>query len=68
MELLTATPCRRWATPANLILQPVVLGYLVLGVVMGLAVGCLPGAGRDRRPLAAVAVHVRHGARFSAWR
>ncbi|MFV0333011.1 MAG: tripartite tricarboxylate transporter permease [Tropicimonas sp.] len=29
----------------NLILQPVVLGYLVLGVVMGLAVGVFPGLG-----------------------
>ena len=28
-----------------LILQPVVLGYLVLGVVMGLAVGVFPGLG-----------------------
>ncbi|MEL7000390.1 MAG: tripartite tricarboxylate transporter permease, partial [Pseudomonadota bacterium] len=29
----------------GLILQPVVLGYLVLGVVMGLAVGVFPGLG-----------------------
>ncbi len=28
-----------------LILQPIVLGYLVLGVVMGLAVGVIPGLG-----------------------
>ncbi|MEO0502686.1 MAG: tripartite tricarboxylate transporter permease, partial [Pseudomonadota bacterium] len=30
---------------AGLILQPVVLGYLVLGVVMGLCVGVFPGLG-----------------------
>ncbi len=29
----------------DLILQPIVLGYLVLGVVMGLAVGVFPGLG-----------------------
>ena len=29
----------------GLILQPIVLGYLVLGVVMGLAVGVFPGLG-----------------------
>ena len=29
----------------SLILQPIVLGYLVLGVVMGLAVGVFPGLG-----------------------
>ena len=29
----------------NLILQPVVLGYLVLGVVMGLCIGVFPGLG-----------------------
>ena len=44
MEFLTA------ALPAlgeavGLILQPVVLGYLVLGVVMGLAIGVFPGLG-----------------------
>ncbi|MDJ0686863.1 MAG: tripartite tricarboxylate transporter permease [Alphaproteobacteria bacterium] len=39
----TALPAlgEAWA----LILQPVVLGYLVLGVVMGLAVGVFPGLG-----------------------
>ena len=39
----TALPAlgQAWA----LILQPVVLGYLVLGVVMGLAVGVFPGLG-----------------------
>ncbi|MFW8635615.1 tripartite tricarboxylate transporter permease [Cribrihabitans pelagius] len=39
----TAMPAlgQAWA----LILQPVVLGYLVLGVVMGLAVGVFPGLG-----------------------
>ncbi|MEX0348187.1 MAG: tripartite tricarboxylate transporter permease [Paracoccaceae bacterium] len=44
MEILaTALPelGNAWA----LILQPVVLGYLVLGVVMGLAVGVFPGLG-----------------------
>ncbi|SET27888.1 tripartite tricarboxylate transporter permease [Paracoccus homiensis] len=44
MELFaTALPAlgEAWA----LILQPVVLGYLVLGVVMGLAVGVFPGLG-----------------------
>jgi len=30
---------------AGLILQPLVLGYLVLGVVMGLAIGVFPGLG-----------------------
>lgn len=30
---------------ATLILQPMVLGYLVLGVVMGLAIGVFPGLG-----------------------
>ena len=41
--LATALPALgdAWA----LILQPVVLGYLVLGVVMGLAVGVFPGLG-----------------------
>ena len=39
----TALPAlgEAWA----LILQPMVLGYLVLGVVMGLAVGVFPGLG-----------------------
>lgn len=39
----TALPAlgEAWA----LILQPIVLGYLVLGVVMGLAVGVFPGLG-----------------------
>mgnify|MGYP000491974054 FL=1 len=44
MEIFaTALPAlgEAWA----LILQPVVLGYLVLGVVMGLAVGVFPGLG-----------------------
>ncbi|MSU90247.1 tricarboxylate transporter [Rhodobacteraceae bacterium 2CG4] len=44
MEIFaTAVPALgdAWA----LILQPVVLGYLVLGVVMGLAVGVFPGLG-----------------------
>lgn len=44
MEILaTALPAlgQAWA----LILQPIVLGYLVLGVVMGLAVGVFPGLG-----------------------
>ena len=44
MELFaTALPAlgEAWA----LILQPIVLGYLVLGVVMGLAVGVFPGLG-----------------------
>ena len=44
MEMLsTALPAlgQAWA----LILQPLVLGYLVLGVVMGLAVGVFPGLG-----------------------
>ncbi len=41
--LATALPALgdAWA----LILQPVVLGYLILGVVMGLAVGVFPGLG-----------------------
>ena len=30
---------------AGLILQPMVLGYLVLGVVMGLCIGVFPGLG-----------------------
>ena len=29
----------------SLILQPVVIGYLVLGVMMGLAIGVFPGLG-----------------------
>ena len=29
----------------DLILQPVVLGYLVLGVLMGLCIGVFPGLG-----------------------
>ena len=29
----------------GLILQPIVLGYLVLGVVMGLCIGVFPGLG-----------------------
>ena len=33
------------ADAADLILQPVVLGYLVLGVVMGLCIGVFPGLG-----------------------
>ncbi len=33
------------ASAFDLILQPIVLGYLVLGVVMGLAVGVFPGLG-----------------------
>ncbi|KAF0676847.1 tripartite tricarboxylate transporter permease [Profundibacterium mesophilum] len=44
MEMIaTALPAlgQAWA----LILQPMVLGYLVLGVVMGLAVGVFPGLG-----------------------
>ncbi|MDV7145615.1 tripartite tricarboxylate transporter permease [Tropicimonas sp. TH_r6] len=44
MEIFaTALPAlgEAWA----LILQPIVLGYLVLGVVMGLAVGVFPGLG-----------------------
>ncbi|MBV7395724.1 tripartite tricarboxylate transporter permease [Mameliella sediminis] len=41
--IATALPAlgEAWA----LILQPIVLGYLVLGVVMGLAVGVFPGLG-----------------------
>ena len=30
---------------AGLVLQPIVLGYLVLGVVMGLCIGVFPGLG-----------------------
>ncbi|MEL7139079.1 MAG: tripartite tricarboxylate transporter permease, partial [Pseudomonadota bacterium] len=44
MELFaTALPALNDA--AGLILQPVVLGYLVLGVLMGLAIGVFPGLG-----------------------
>lgn len=44
MELLTlALPALGDA--AGLILQPLVLGYLVLGVVMGLCIGVAPGLG-----------------------
>lgn len=44
MEILaTALPALSQA--AGLILQPVVLGYLVLGVVMGLCIGVFPGLG-----------------------
>nr|WP_321443241.1 tripartite tricarboxylate transporter permease [uncultured Cohaesibacter sp.] len=44
MEILaTALPALGEAW--GLILQPVVLGYLILGVVMGLAVGVFPGLG-----------------------
>ena len=42
MELLTAA-LPALGDAANLIFQPVVLGYLVLGVVMGLAIGVFPG-------------------------
>ncbi len=41
--LATAVPALSEAW--GLILQPVVIGYLVLGVVMGLAVGVFPGLG-----------------------
>lgn len=41
--LTTALPALNDAW--GLILQPIVLGYLVLGVVMGLAVGVFPGLG-----------------------
>ena len=41
--LLAASPAL--ADAAGLILQPMVLGYLVLGVVMGLCVGVFPGLG-----------------------
>lgn len=44
MELF-ATALPALADAWALILQPVVLGYLVLGVVMGLAVGVFPGLG-----------------------
>ncbi|WP_372921256.1 tripartite tricarboxylate transporter permease [Roseovarius sp.] len=40
-----ATALPALADAWTLILQPVVLGYLVLGVVMGLAVGVFPGLG-----------------------
>jgi len=44
MDLMTvALPALSDA--AGLILQPIVLGYLVLGVVMGLCVGVFPGLG-----------------------
>ncbi|MTI18102.1 tricarboxylate transporter [Rhodobacteraceae bacterium RKSG542] len=44
MEILaTALPALNDAW--NMILQPIVLGYLLLGVVMGLAVGVFPGLG-----------------------
>ena len=33
------------ADAAGMIFQPIVLGYLVLGVVMGLCVGVFPGLG-----------------------
>ena len=42
---LFATALPALADAWALILQPVVLGYLVLGVVMGLAVGVFPGLG-----------------------
>ena len=42
---LFATALPALADAWALILQPVVLGYLVLGVVMGLAVGIFPGLG-----------------------
>ncbi len=44
MEIF-ATALPALADAWALILQPVVLGYLVLGVVMGLAVGVFPGLG-----------------------
>ena len=44
-----------------LILQPVVLGYLVLGVVMGLCIGVFPGLGGIAGSVAFAALHVRHG-------
>ena len=44
MELF-ATALPALADAWALILQPVVLGYLVLGVIMGLAVGVFPGLG-----------------------
>ncbi len=44
MDIL-ATALPALAEAWGLILQPVVLGYLVLGVVMGLAVGVFPGLG-----------------------
>ncbi len=40
-----ATALPALADAWTLILQPIVLGYLVLGVVMGLAVGVFPGLG-----------------------
>ncbi|MEE3069900.1 MAG: tripartite tricarboxylate transporter permease [Pseudomonadota bacterium] len=42
---LFATALPALADAWALILQPIVLGYLVLGVVMGLAVGIFPGLG-----------------------
>ena len=42
---LFATALPALADAWALILQPIVLGYLVLGVVMGLAVGVFPGLG-----------------------
>ncbi|MEM7422448.1 MAG: tripartite tricarboxylate transporter permease [Pseudomonadota bacterium] len=44
MEIL-ATAGPALSDAFGLILQPVVLGYLVMGVVMGLAVGVFPGLG-----------------------
>ncbi len=44
MEIL-ATALPALGDAASLILQPVVLGYLVLGVVMGLCIGVFPGLG-----------------------
>ena len=44
MEMLSvALPAL--ADAAGLILQPVVVGYLVLGVLMGLCIGVFPGLG-----------------------
>lgn len=42
---LTSVALPALADAAILILQPVVLGYLVLGVVMGLCIGVFPGLG-----------------------
>ena len=44
MEIL-ATALPALGDAWGLILQPVVLGYLVLGVVMGLCIGVFPGLG-----------------------
>lgn len=66
MELF-ATALLTLADAWALILQPVVLGYLVLGVVMGLAVGVFPGLGGISQTCRCCCRSCSAWSRFTGW-